>query len=118
METTRTWITDRPEIEAANKQTEPNLKHTPGPWNANLKVAYEWPTEEIEIMDQEGNGFIAKVYAYTNIETQTANARLIATSPMLLEACRGLLDMITDNRLHGSEVFFAADAIAAAEGGE
>lgn len=29
----------------------------------------------------------------------------------LLDACRGLLDMITDNRLHGAEVYRASDAI-------
>ena len=45
-----------------------------------------------------------------------ADARLIAAAPDLLEACQGLLDMITDNRLHGPEVFFAADAIAKAGG--
>ena len=33
----------------------------------------------------------------------------------LLEACRSLIDMITDNRLHGLEVNRACEAIAKAE---
>ncbi len=37
-------------------------------------------------------------------------------APELLEACRGLLDMITNNRLHGDEVYRASDAIRKAEG--
>ena len=49
------------------------------------------------------------------IEIARANARLIAAAPELLLACHKLLDMITDNRTHGPEVYFAAQAIAAAE---
>jgi hypothetical protein len=33
----------------------------------------------------------------------------------LLEALRALLDMVTDNRLHGPEILKACDAIAKAE---
>jgi len=66
------------------------MKHTPGPWKLDLQETYEWPTEEIEIMDNDGDGFIAKVYAHTNIETQKANARLIAAAPDLLEALKEL----------------------------
>ncbi len=41
--------------------------------------------------------------------------RLRKVNGELLEACRGLLDMITDNRLHGDEVYRASDAIKKAE---
>ena len=34
----------------------------------------------------------------------------------LLDACKALLDMITDNRLHGEEVYQATQAIAKARG--
>ena len=41
--------------------------------------------------------------------------KLLAENLELLDACRGLLDMITDNRLHGAEVYRASDAIKNAE---
>ena len=43
-------------------------------------------------------------------------AKLVDTAPDLLEACEKLLDMITDSRLHGDEVDFAADVIYKAKG--
>jgi hypothetical protein len=36
----------------------------------------------------------------------------------LLEVCRALLDMVTDNRTHGPEIDKACQAIAKAEGAE
>ena len=43
------------------------------------------------------------------IENETA-------APDLLEACKALLEMITDNRLHGDEVYRASEAVSKAEG--
>ena len=92
------------------------MKFTSEPWEifyANRDGNNGMPAKETAI---EGDyEIIATMHG--NKQQQNANAALIATSPMLLEACRGLLDMITNNRLHGPEVIFAADAIAAAEGG-
>ena len=89
------------------------MKFTPGPWsfgNGEIRVM----GGNTDLLSRiEPIAIVKRMYE----PEQQANARLIATSPMLLEACRGLLDMITDSRLHGPEVIFAADAIAAAEGG-
>jgi hypothetical protein len=41
---------------------------------------------------------------------------LVENAPKLLKALRDLLDMITDNRLHGPEVYAASEAIALADG--
>jgi hypothetical protein len=70
-----------------------------GPWNSD-----DGHREITSLNPTYGNG--------------KANALLIAASPYLLAACKALLEMITDNRLHGPEVYNAAQAIHKAEGRE
>lgn len=45
-----------------------------------------------------------------------SNLRLAAAAPEMLEALESLLDMVTDNRSHGPEVYRAAQIIAKAKG--
>jgi len=83
------------------------MKHTPGPW------------ELVEITDRlhqcVNSGRAAVILQHDGSPEAQANIRLCTASPLLLEACHKLLDMITDNRTHGPEIYFAAEAIAAAE---
>jgi len=73
----------------------------------------------LDIIDNSGKETAEKwISNHPEIEAANKLARIEKAAPELLKACRGLLDMITDNRLHGPEVFFAAAAIAAAEGRE
>lgn len=78
--------------------------HTPGKWIKNLNRIENENGEEIARVSYRRSGYVQ------------ANAHLIAAAPELLEALKGLLDMVTDNRLHGEEAYAAAAAIAAAEG--
>jgi hypothetical protein len=80
-------------------------QHTPGPWTRGQRG--------IEAHITEPEDFYLHI---CSIDPDNANARLIAAAPELLEACQGLLDMITDNRLHGPEVYQASDAIKKAKG--
>lgn len=65
-------------------------KHTPTPWeaiDADERFPLDWPCGELAIDD--GNcGYIAKVICHTDEATTRANARLIASSPELLEAAQ------------------------------
>ena len=81
-------------------------KHTPGPWRMGTFV--------------NGEIVVGAEHRWTkplirNIENES-DARLIAAAPQLLEALCNLLDMVTDNRTHGPEVYAAANAISKAEG--
>src|SRR5262249_27092401 len=59
-----------------------------------------------------GYGEIAECFG-TDFE---ANAHLIAAAPAMYEALESLLNMVTDNRTHGDEVFKAAEVLAKARG--
>lgn len=95
-------------------------KHTPGPWKySNESVDPNW-----FIVTAAGGNIVANVNCETGPDIPPlvsikmpalANAHLIAAAPDLLEALTNLLDMITDNRLHGPEVLAAAEAIHKAE---
>jgi hypothetical protein len=96
---------------------------TPGPWSMD-DPAENCPQhgkggEQVfkVVAERFGGGLVADVSCWWyDRETARANARLIAAAPELLEACQGLLDMITDNRLHGPGVYQASDAIKKAKG--
>lgn len=93
-------------------------KHTPGPWRVEIDDspdaawAWQWPTivsDEYEVVGTEG--------IYGDLETDMANARLIAAAPDLLEALKEVFaDHDAANRLSWNDR--AAAAIAKATGGE
>jgi len=89
------------------------MTHTPGPWSFGT-ASGEIYAHGVSIC-RVYPGMLTSFHA-PDVETQRANARLIAASPALLEACERLLEMITDNRLHGPEVYEAAEVISAAKG--
>jgi hypothetical protein len=71
------------------------MKHTPGPWFVEINESEDadwsrkWPTiqsAEYEIVGTEG--------LYGEIETDKANARLIAAAPDLLEALEDCLRVV------------------------
>ena len=80
------------------------MKHTP-------KIWYSLHPESGLISDEETGNTIARCYWAKDDDDYKANAALIAAAPELLEACRGLIDMITDNRTHGPEIDRACAAI-------
>lgn len=93
-------------------------KHTPGPWRVEIDDspdaawAWQWPTivsDEYEVVGTEG--------MYGDLETDMANARLIAAAPDLLEALKEVFaDHDAINRL--SWIDRAAAAIAKTGGAE
>jgi hypothetical protein len=81
--------------------------YTPGPWQAT-----KW-ANGFEISAPDEHYTIAKLSGCNNAEN---NARLIASAPELLEALRAMLEMTTDNRTHGKEIYRACAVIQEAEG--
>jgi len=62
------------------------MKHTPGPWRHDYYGRYD-----DFIRDGEGN-VIAHIGANrSNVEENTANARLIAAAPQMYEALRAMI---------------------------
>ena len=85
------------------------MKYTGGEWHARV-IDKEWSiTSDI--------GRIARLGKNTDRYPESeANAQLMAAAPNLLKACRGLLDMVTDNRTHGVEIDAACEALSKADG--
>jgi hypothetical protein len=73
------------------------------------KISNEWYGVNYRTLPDDGAEQEAVVSEY---ERQL----LVENAPKLLKALRDLLDMITDNRLHGPEVYAASEAIALADG--
>jgi len=97
-------------------------KHTPGPWTSNA-FARE-PDCEYFVAGPEGQ-WLADVGGgedyvdHSSMDTQRANARLIAAAPDLLAACEAVLDMVeSEGRDTGRGGAFSdmRDAIAKATG--
>jgi hypothetical protein len=104
-------------------------KHTPGPWEARhggetvgrlverpgksrkfVAVCHCYP---LTIWDREDMGIPAKA---SGNEIMAANARLIAASPDLLEACKAMVREMVAADWHGEAMEEAREAIARAEG--
>lgn len=104
----------------------PNAKHTPGPWMQG-PTANTWHKVYEGKKGEYGGRAICTLHnIHANgarqrgdFETETANARLIAAAPALLEALRLMLDTTRhcDGRPYQSSFDAARAALAQAEGG-
>ncbi len=95
--------------------TQTKTTHTPGPWKVLHHTAPQHDGDRA--VYAPGNKLICEMNGGPNDDSETlANARLIASAPDLLDSLRDILEMVTDNRLHGEEVYRAANAIRKAEG--
>jgi|SRR5689334_19242645 len=73
----------------ANDRNE--AKHTPGPWRV---VERERDDNAAYSIESESGIIVANVISGLGLETEAANARLIAAAPDLLAALHALLDRI------------------------
>lgn len=83
--------------------------HTPGPWHVGMKpgpIIYGGKGEQIADLRAH----------WLEDREHVENVRLIASAPELLNSLQSLLEMVTDNRLHGNEVYQASNTIAKALG--
>ncbi len=91
-----------------------NSKHTPGPWARRGTHIHYQPNPGGYRFD------IAEVFRDVESETAEANARLIATAPELLEACKAIAHC-TKPAMGSAEFkawIKARDAVAKAKGEE
>lgn len=93
-------------------------QHTPGPWAVGQRMGYELP-----IVAAGGQGHKVAAVGVMRGDEGTANARLIAEAPNLLNALRSLLRHVERLREDGvlthddiGPEFFAREAIEAATG--
>ncbi len=99
------------------------MKHTPGPWymEANEAELYYEVNGEMQKMIAIGTAKDESpilAYVPTTWDEDKANARLIAAAPELLEACKGVMDML-DGEFPGHPMSERVrKAIAKAEKGE
>jgi hypothetical protein len=91
-------------------------KHSPGPW---------WVSDNFNDMRPEAihegrsNCIVATTWSIVPEDMRKANARLIAASPSLLDACKAALPICDgSNPAHETIHNQLCAAIAAAEGGE
>ena len=84
-------------------------KHTPGPW----RVVEDRVPSSLEVY--AGKTAIAECWRRADVETEIANARLIAAAPDLLEALEFVIRGVPDT---WEGVQKARAAIAKATGGE
>lgn len=88
-----------------------NARHTPGPWAINIQ---EWVSGEKNyyVEDEGSDNSICKVFQKPLERETSANAKLIAAAPDLLEA---LLDCVSDYpNISQATIDFAKKAIAKA----
>jgi hypothetical protein len=78
-------------------------KHTPGPWHVRVFDGSQWS------IDAEGDLTLAQACQIRPLpldrkqEERTANARLIASAPELLEACKMIVEYDEDVEESGGE---------------
>ena len=107
-------------------------KHTPGPWIAHPKEvysAYSTPEYHLAINKVNGHDIVPHVagwrkltkysqtdsgsYGFSHEEAE-ANARLIAASPELLEACQAVMSANRGEHLPAEVIIKLAEAISKA----
>ena len=93
-------------------------KHTPGPWEWDGRVwQYDEQEEAPWLVQAPWHDIKSKAVLSGSIRCNTeADARLIAASPDLLEALKGLLEITDFHELFGSKTESARAAIAKATG--
>ncbi len=87
------------------------FKGTPGPWKA-VKAAHG----PIDILDQRGRDVVTVYGGGVETESQSANSRLIAAAPDLLETLKNLVNLDQRSGWHSKEQDAALAAIAKATG--
>ncbi len=98
------------------------MSHTPGPWGI-VQDAPLNPKSRYSIGSRQPNGFAIYVCTIRTERSlildgkETANARLIAAAPELIEACRAVVERWESGNLAEATRMCAA-AIAKAEGRE
>ena len=100
--------------ETKDKSEVSKSKHTPGPWNVYQPYKYE-----IHIRHGNDVKSIATIGSLWHVDFE-ANARLVASAPELLEACKDGLSIAYESGLDDSDgvVKRMKAAIAKAEGGK
>ena len=92
-------------------------EHTPGPWFPINNGSY-W---DASTEDRQYSTVIASIWETLGLETQEANARLIASAPQLLEALNEILpigdiaDGLAPYYIHSDTIKSARSAIAKAK---
>ena len=100
-------------------------KHTPAPWDI-VRSIKEFVSKEqgggkkITIHSGQGSNRkrIATITSLDNLSESEANARLIASAPELLDACKVALKSLTDYKKSEYSQSVLEQAIAKATGGE
>ena len=91
------------------------IKHTPGPWNSKLVIAWQGPNyikvvgsngAEIAAIQPHPNGSGQRLNNDELEEIAKANERLIAAAPELLEACKEVLSYLPT---HDGKLIDASD---------
>lgn len=109
-------------------------KHTPGNWKTETWQQFiDGQESQIAAVTADGDGctyyickcmglsFDSEMQVWVATESASANARLIAAAPDLLEACKMIVSNAEDDpdsKIEPYLVMAARDAIAKAEGGE
>lgn len=88
------------------------MKHTPGPWRVVVDDSASQVTG-FPCIEADNYQVVGTEGMYDDIETDFANAHLIAAAPDLLEALKNLL---ADNLMETPSTIAAYAAIAKAEG--
>lgn len=91
--------------------TTKTAQHTPGPWDI-VDDIYVLCAEELTICKTE------QAHSVRSHETNTANARLIASAPDLLEALQVLTELCEGKEIFSLSIAQSHEAIAKATGEE
>ena len=88
------------------------MSQTPPLCNCKVEFAYTHREEQNKLNDPSKLRLSGKTFPILYV----GQCSLHAAAPVLVTALRGLLDMVTDNRVHGVELDAAVEALAHAEG--
>lgn len=93
------------------------MEHTKGPWMIGEIETKQTTFKGPYINITTNNGWMQPAIAAGRNESETiANARLIAAAPELLETLKRIVENYDNKVLFHSDIVYAIDAIANAEG--